>query len=445
MLVTAALFYIPSYIAYAQQQSDQRTLYVLNDALTRYKTQGGNVSALTIGTPIGHVISAMQTPVNWAGMTAQFIQTGVTYPARSLQAVGNGAQYHFVSYNSYTDPALVFGTPTNRYFYGSGVGYMANGSAQAYTINITASTGFYAVKLSSGATTVYASGSHNVGTADSITYWSCVGPAGADNGSNSVAQGNITALTCSSQLLTALDVTGLIAITSLTCNWNLLATLDLSHCLLLSTLTFSNGGNTNLISVDISNTLLTSFTVTDQNNLTKLNATNCTALTSLDCHSNVALNALNVTGCINLTTLNCQYDGAPGLSLDLSTCRNLNSLNVGNITGMTSINVSGTAISSLDVSYHTSLTSIIASNCTSLTSLTCLSCNTVTSLSVSGCPLLASLNAKWNLLSSASINAIFTALPDRTSTTAGAITVSSNTGTAGDTPSIATAKNWTVN
>lgn len=102
VIVTVAGVYVGSYVKQAQKVADQKTLETLNDALTRYKTQGGNLAALTSGTAIKHVIAMMQTPVSWAGLTQQFLNAGFTRPARSIFAKGSGAQYHFTAYNTYT-------------------------------------------------------------------------------------------------------------------------------------------------------------------------------------------------------------------------------------------------------------------------------------------------------------------------------------------------------
>jgi hypothetical protein len=59
-----------------------------------------------------------------------------------------------------------------------------------------------------------------------------------------------------------------------------------------------------LTSLNISNTALTSFTCNSQAGLATLTATNCTALTSLQCY-NGSLTTLNVSGCTNLATLEC--------------------------------------------------------------------------------------------------------------------------------------------
>lgn len=102
VLLGTALVYIPGYINWAKETADKQTLQTLNDALTRYKTQGGDVNALTAGAPIAHVLERLKTPVEWAGMTHQFLQSGFTVTGRSLYSKGAGAQYRFAAYNSCT-------------------------------------------------------------------------------------------------------------------------------------------------------------------------------------------------------------------------------------------------------------------------------------------------------------------------------------------------------
>jgi prepilin-type N-terminal cleavage/methylation domain-containing protein len=101
-LIVGALFFTASYITWAHNTADQRSLIVLNDALNRYKTEGGNISALTSGAQISHVLTKMATTLNWAGMSHNVMQAGVTYQGRSIDSIGNGASYHFTRYNTYT-------------------------------------------------------------------------------------------------------------------------------------------------------------------------------------------------------------------------------------------------------------------------------------------------------------------------------------------------------
>jgi type II secretory pathway pseudopilin PulG len=111
-LIAVATFFIVSYISYAQLNSDKQTLTVLNDTLTRYKTGGGGVTALTVTAPIAHVLAALQAPINWAGgLTHQVWRGGSTYPGRSIDALGSGAQYHFTRFNTYTSESGGVSTP----------------------------------------------------------------------------------------------------------------------------------------------------------------------------------------------------------------------------------------------------------------------------------------------------------------------------------------------
>ena len=106
VLTAMVSFFTASYIQWSQQISDKQTLTILNDALTRYKGEGGNVAALTAGAPVGHVVTALQTAVTWGGqggINHIFLNTGKTYLGRSLSVLGTGAQYRFTRYNTYTN------------------------------------------------------------------------------------------------------------------------------------------------------------------------------------------------------------------------------------------------------------------------------------------------------------------------------------------------------
>lgn len=104
-ITTAGLFFVGSYVQSAKQNADKQTLFVLNDALNRYKTQGGGVAALTSGAPIKNVLARLQTPVSWNGLTHQVLQTGKTFLGRSIDALGSGSQYRFTRFNTFTTEA----------------------------------------------------------------------------------------------------------------------------------------------------------------------------------------------------------------------------------------------------------------------------------------------------------------------------------------------------
>jgi prepilin-type N-terminal cleavage/methylation domain-containing protein len=103
LLVGAVVIYIPQFINWSRQTSDKQTLTVLNDALTRYKTEGGGVNAFTVTTTPDHVIALLTKTITFAGRGHQVLKTGQTYPAHSLSTVGQYATYRFIRFNSYVD------------------------------------------------------------------------------------------------------------------------------------------------------------------------------------------------------------------------------------------------------------------------------------------------------------------------------------------------------
>lgn len=101
-LATILGFYVVNAIQEAQQTSEKQTLVTLNDQLNKMKCEGGGTAALTQGAPISNVLAAMKTEVDWAGMKHQFLGSRQTYFGRSLSALGNGVQYRFTRFNTYT-------------------------------------------------------------------------------------------------------------------------------------------------------------------------------------------------------------------------------------------------------------------------------------------------------------------------------------------------------
>jgi hypothetical protein len=135
------------------------------------------------------------------------------------------------------------------------------------------------------------------------------------------------------------------------------------------------------------------------NELAVLDMGGCAALEDLACNNNM-LNTLNVSGCTALDNLDC------------STNR-LASLNVGGFA----------ALKYLDCSY-----------------------NRLTSLNVSGCTALKMLDCNSNQLSAGALNALFEALPARSSADYARIYIGNNPGTDADecNRSIAVNKGWRV-
>jgi Tfp pilus assembly protein PilE len=100
-----AIFFIGNYVTDSKRTADRITLATLNDALTRYKTQGGDINAFTSLAPISHVLAKLQEPITWAGMTHNVMQAGTTFAGKSLAALGDRAQYRFTRYNTYSGEA----------------------------------------------------------------------------------------------------------------------------------------------------------------------------------------------------------------------------------------------------------------------------------------------------------------------------------------------------
>ena len=94
-LIVGALYFTGGYVTWAKNTSDHQTYTVLNDALDRYKTQGGGLSGLTYDATIDRVIAQMQSQATWVpGMSHQFLDSSVTYHGRSIGETGTGTLNH---------------------------------------------------------------------------------------------------------------------------------------------------------------------------------------------------------------------------------------------------------------------------------------------------------------------------------------------------------------
>ena len=107
VIITVAMFFVMSYVNWARDTANKQTLTVLNDALNRYKCEGGGLAALTASAPIANVLHAMQQPIGWAGMTHNVMEQGKTYLSRSIAATGSGSSYRFTRFDTYVEGAGV--------------------------------------------------------------------------------------------------------------------------------------------------------------------------------------------------------------------------------------------------------------------------------------------------------------------------------------------------
>ena len=235
--------------------------------------------------------------------------------------------------------------------------------------------------------------------------------------------GDFTGFDCSynSDNLTALNVSNNTQLTRLICSINQLTALDVSN-------------NTQLKGLDCSD-----------NNLNSLDVSHNTQLKELDCSSN-HIRSLDVSKNTLLTELFCSFNS-------------LTSLDVSKNTQLKKLYCSSNHIRSLDVSKNTqlkglgcdynSLTSLDVSHNTQLETLYC-SYNTLSSLDVSQNTKLTNLYCYDNKFTTATLDDIYCALPDRTGKSYGWIqpvydSSSSNHATVLATNAAnATAKNWKV-
>lgn len=159
--------------------------------------------------------------------------------------------------NNLSNGITTIRTPLRR------IGYMSNGGGASYTINVTSSTGYFAVKDASNGVTIYASGSRTIPATNSISFWAC------NNGSDATESysGKITLLWAMSQNITSIDVSNLIYLTQFRISGNVITTLNCNGQASTLLINASNNFSLSSISVrgcnkatslDISNTLIAS-------------------------------------------------------------------------------------------------------------------------------------------------------------------------------------------
>lgn len=146
--------------------------------------------------------------------------------------------------------------------------------------------------------------------------------------------------------------------------------------------------NKNVVSLDLSGkTVLKELMLSDVPKLSSLNIADATALESLSL-MNTGLTSLSVTGSSALTTLNVYNNTAlVSFSLTGATQLDIAKLSAGTSnTALTSLSITSSGITSLDVTYLPNITSLDVSGCASLTSITGLdSLTNLTTLNVNGC------------------------------------------------------------
>ncbi len=418
-LTAIGIYFVASYLAESKQVAKKQVLFVLNDALTRYKTQGGTTRGLTVGASIGRVLRQLRTPVDWVGQTHQFLDGAITYPARSLQAVGNLATYRFYGYDGYIGETLAADTPTSENQLGFGVGSITFSGSSGIGLKITCSgTSYWAIQVGSADPLIYSSAATAPIVGAYATFWACAGAADSTKsgvitkvecpGPSSSSRGNVTALdvrnltamvtlNCYYNYITSIKLpTSTTALKTINCIHNSLTTIDISGCTELTNL--STGGN-NLSSLDVSkNTKLLSL-LCSLNNLSTLDLSQNTKLVEVEC-SNNSLTSLDVSHNPLLTRL--LYSGNAVGNVDLSAQSGLLRLECAS-TGATALDVSGNTGLLHLVCHQNLLSSIDLSNNTALQTLSIYS-NSLSSLDVSNCTLLQYLYCQSNPMTTLDIS-----------------------------------------
>ena len=202
----------------------------------------------------------------------------------------------------------------------------------------------------------------------------------------------LTALNCSRNNLTSLDLSDCPALMTLDCRDNpLLTSLDMSGCPALTTL---NCSNNNLTSLDLSGcTSLTTLDLTFNLLLTSLDMSGCTAFEKLTIILS-SLTSLDLSDCTSLTVLSCPNNNLT--SLDISGCTSLTNLSCA-MNKLTTLDVSGCLALTILRCYDNNLTELDVSGCTALTTLLC-DGNQLTELDVSGCMALSRFVCSRNRL-----------------------------------------------
>ena len=176
-------------------------------------------------------------------------------------------------------------------------------------------------------------------------------------------------------------------------------TLTSQTVIIRGNVTMLNGWNNQLTNLDASGCTTLTTLECYGNQLTSLDVSGCTALTTLECYDN-QLTSLNVSGCTALTTLKCFNNKLP--SLDVSGCTALTWLNC-NENQLTMLDVSkNTALTRLHC-YKNQLTMLDVSKNTALTKLEC-DRNKLTALDVSQNTALTELKCTNNKLTALDVS-----------------------------------------
>jgi len=385
---------IGNFVETSRRTADKQTLAVLNDALNRYKMQGGDISVLTSGASVANVLGYLQNAQAWGGVTHQFLQSGTTYSASSISASGEGVTYQFTAYGSYglalpSDEDAEYGEVTANMPYGKGVGYVERGSVGTANISAQSSSGYVAYQVDGGSTTIVSSGSAiPVPNGSNAIFWSCAGAADESysgditylNGYNrGIVDANIAGLVgvqtvdLSYGSFTSLSLPAAAGLTRLYLNYSALTSLDLSGCTAIERLYIY--GSSNLASLDVSNIPTLEWIKAYDCGLTSIDMSGSSAIVLIELHRN-NLTSIDLSDQVNLIEFTCPDNNISG-SLDFSMS-----------TAMTTIDITGNNVSSITLGSKPTLYYLSFLN------------NNIGTLDVSGCTQLGSVAYYGNPITS---------------------------------------------
>ncbi len=208
---------------------------------------------------------------------------------------------------------------------------------------------------------------------------------------------NLTVLECNNNELTELNVANFTSLISLTCYSNEITRLDVSGCTAMKSL---DCGRNKIMELDVSSLSALTSLACHRNNLTTLDVTHNPELSWLECHNNPLI-ALDLSGNPDLYHLECGGGSSDLVSLDVSSCPELNTLLIdkGSITDLNLRN--NLKLEKLQIRYNP-LTALDLHNLQLLKYADCTH-NNLTVLNVDGCVLLDFLQCYQNRISSLDI------------------------------------------
>ena len=282
-----------------------------------------------------------------------------------------------------------------------------------------------------GGATGFIAGDNEMTVYGNITSFDC-----GENGANVTAldpshNTELASLVTFRDSIRTLDVSKNTKLTLLDCQYNQLSSLDLSKDTALAMLGCS--GNQRLTSLDVSKNTKLMMLWCFNGKLSSLDVSSCTKLEDLRCYDN-ELTSLNVNGCVNLTEIRCYGNKLTTLDLSNTTAlksmscnkNQLTNLDVSKNTALNALDCSDNRLTSLDISKNATLaaldcsdnrlTNLDISKNTALVQLWCTG-NKLTNIDISKNTKLMILGIWGNKFSTATLDAIYCHIPDRTGQT----------------------------